>query len=121
MKKIIFAMAAILILQACGQDQSIQIIKNGSFNACGKANIGDLVNNFFDGPSWTAIESVDGRKYVNLEGEMTYDEIPADALVQFTAPLTEYASFEINAFEINGVGQNQFMIGALVSAMCDEY
>jgi len=31
------------------------------------------------------------------------------------------AGFEINAFEMNDLPQNAFMIGALVTAMCDAY
>ena len=52
---------------------------------------------------------------------MTYDGVPVDALVQFTAPMYDSASFEINAFEMNDIPQNQFMVGALVTAMCNEY
>ena len=52
---------------------------------------------------------------------MTYLDEPVDALVQFTAPMTDYASFEIAAFELNGIPQNAFMISGLVIAMCDEY
>ena len=109
-------------LQGCSsEDPAIERIKSGKFNDCDKATIDDLTDNFFASPSWVRIVATDGRNYVNLTGEMTYDEVPVDALVQFTAPMYDNAGFEINAFEMNDLPQNAFMIGALVTAMCDEY
>ena len=121
MKKIILFLTTLFILQSCSDDPTIERIKNGTFNNCAKATIGDLTDSFFSSPSWVAILADDGRNYVNLSGGMTYDDQAVDALVQFTAPMSDNAGFEINAFEMNGIGQNAFMVGALVTAMCDEY
>lgn len=121
MKKIILIISTLFILQSCSDDPSIQRIKEGAFNNCNKASIDDLVDNFFNYPSWTVIVTSDGSKYVNLTGEMTYDGATVDALVQFTAPMYDNASFEINAFEMNDLPQNLFMVGSLVTAMCNEY
>ena len=121
MKKIILLLSTLFILQSCSEDPTIQRIKDGTFNNCNKATIEYLVDNFFNSPSWTAIVASDGSMYVNLTGEMTYDDVPVDALVQFTAPMNDNASFEINAFEMNDLPQNAFMVGALVTAMCNEY
>ena len=109
-------------LQGCSsEDPAIERIKGGTFYDCDKATVDDLADNFFRSPSWVTIVATDGRSYVNLTGEMTYNEVPVDALVQFTAPMYDNASFEINAFEMNDLPQNPFMIDALVTAMCDEY
>tara|TARA_B100001113_G_C21044366_1_gene593839 strand:- start:464 stop:829 length:366 start_codon:yes stop_codon:yes gene_type:complete len=121
MKKILLIISTLFILQSCSEDPTIQRIKDGTFNNCNKATIDDLVDNFFDYPSWTAIVASDGSRYVNLAGGMTYDGVPVDALVQFTAPMYDSSSFEINAFEMNDIPQNQLMVGALVTAMCNEY
>ena len=120
MKKILFLISALFILQSCSEDPTIQWIKEGTFNNCNKATVGDLADNFFAYPSWTAIAATDGRSYVNLTGEMTFEGNAVDALVQFTAPMSDNAGFEINAFEMNNLPQNAFMVGALVTAMCDE-
>jgi len=121
MKKIILMPFLVLALQACSDDPAIQRIKGGTFNDCQEATIGQLVDNFFASPSWALIAADDGRTYVNLTGGMTLYEEPVNALVQFTAPLTDEAAFEINAFELNEIPQNAIMIAGLVTAMCDEY
>ena len=72
MKKItlFFALIAIFILQSCSpfEDATITRIKDGSFNACSDATIGDLANNFLSNPKWEAIIATDGKSYVNLTG-----------------------------------------------------
>ena len=121
MRKIILMPFVVLALQACAGDPAIQRIQGGTFNSCEEATIGELVDNFFASPSWSLIEADDGQTYVNLTGEMTLDEEPVNGLVQFTAPLTDEAAFEINAFELNEIPQNAIMVAGLVTAMCDEY
>lgn len=121
MKKLFLLTTTLFFLVSCSTDPTINRIQEGTFNDCSKATIGDLVDNFFSNPKWEAIEATDGNNYVNLSGGMTYLDEPVDALVQFTAPMTDYASFEIAAFELNGIPQNVFMISGLVIAMCDEY
>ena len=122
MKNLLFALIAIFILQSCSpfEDVTITRIKDGSFNACSDATIGDLANNFLSNPKWEAIIATDGLSYVKLTGGMTLDGDPVDALVQFTAPMKDYADFGINAFELNEIPQNAFMISELVNVMCEE-
>ena len=122
MKKLLFALIPIFILQSCSsfEDVTITRIKDGSFNACSEATIGDLANNFLSNPKWEAIIATDGMWYVNLTGGMTLDGEPVEALVQFTAPMRDYADFGINAFELNEMPQNELMISELVNVMCEE-
>ena len=122
MKNLLFALIAIFILQSCSpfEDVTVARIKEGSFNACSEATIGELANNFFSNPKWEAIVASDGLSYVNLTGGMTFDNAPVNALVQFTAPMQDYGDFEINAFELNEIPQNAFMITGLVNIMCKE-
>tara|TARA_Y100000991_G_C21932690_1_gene331574 strand:- start:266 stop:640 length:375 start_codon:yes stop_codon:yes gene_type:complete len=120
MKKLLFALIPIFILQSCSsfEDVTITRIKDGSFNACSEATIGDLANNFLSNPKWEAIIATDGMSYVNLTGGMTLDGKPVDALVQFTAPMRDYDDFGINAFELDEIPQNALMISELVNVMC---
>lgn len=122
MKKLYFTFIAIFILQSCSpfEDVTITRIKDGSFNACDSTTIGQLAENFFSNPEWEAIVASDGLSYVNLTGGMTYDGLAVDALVQFTAPMEDYSDFDINAFELNEIPQNAFMISGLVTAMCEQ-
>ena len=50
---------------------------------------------------------------------MTLDGDPVDALVQFNAPMKDYADFGINAFELDEIPQDAFMILELVNVMCE--
>ena len=68
MMKFILLLSSLFFLQACSQDPTIERIKGGTFNECGKATIGDLVDNFFSSPSWEAIDATDGKNYV--EGDV---------------------------------------------------
>lgn len=115
-------LAMLPALSACDSfgDVGVMSIRAGTFDWCGKANIGDLVDNFFSEPKWKVIDGLDGNRYVNLTGGISYNDSPAGALVQFSYPDSD-ERFEITAFEINGQGQNVLMIGELVGKMCEEY
>lgn len=125
MKKIRFislCLATLPLLSGCDTfgDAGIMSIKTGTFDWCGKATIGDLVDNFFADPKWEVIDGQDGNRYVNLTGGISYYDRPARALVQFSYPDSN-ERFEIAAFEINGEGTSELMIGQLVGKMCEEY
>ena len=86
---------------------------------CPKATVKEMVDNYVASPKWSAFVADDGEDYVNIEGEITYMEKPADIVLQFKV-YTDNDTFEGNAFEINDVPQNIFMQGALLDNMCSE-
>ena len=92
-------------------------IKKGFFDACQEYNVETLVNSFFANPEWESFVSPDDDKYhLNASGQITYDNKPANALIQFEMDGND--SWEINAFEINGEAQNDFMAAELINKMC---
>ena len=122
MKNIFALLCVVLLVQSCGgfDDFGVQRVKGGSFNECSTINIETLADNYFSSPSWLAIKAADGTRYINLSGGMTFNDNPVDGLVQFSYPKEDYDSFEIVAFEMNDIPQNDFMISGLVTSMCDE-
>ncbi len=101
MKHLYLFILFLFILQSCDvfDDPGTQRVKGGSFNECNSISVEKLSSNFFSNPEWAAIQAADGNKYINLSGGMTY--------------------FEIVAFEMNGIPQNQLMINGLVKSMCE--
>lgn len=94
-------------------------IKQGSFNSCPDYTVETLVNGFFADPVWESFVSPDDDKYhLNVSGGILYGDEDANALIQFE--LLGEDNWQINAFEIDNVPQNDFVIEALVTTMCDE-
>ncbi|WP_395767247.1 hypothetical protein [Aquirufa sp.] len=94
-------------------------IKKGYFDDCQKATVEELVDGFFANPEWESFVSPDDNKYhLNVSGEITYEDKPANAVIQFE--INDDKTWEINAFEINGEGQTEDMISDLVVGMCNE-
>ena len=98
------------------QSIEVTIVKNGTLNSYPNKTIGEAVNSFFGNPKWKKIIADDGHTYVNAEGKITYMEKEVNAAIQFRI-YKETNTFEINAFEINGVPQNNFMLYGLLSKM----
>jgi hypothetical protein len=92
-------------------------IKKGHFDACKKYNVETLVNSFFANPKWESFVSSDDNNYhLNATGQITYDNKPVNALIQFQ--INNDDSWQINSFEINGEPQNDDTIIELINEMC---
>ncbi len=102
----------------CSSDSRLSLVKNGVLEFCPEATVKEMVDNYVGGPKWEAFVATDGEDYVNVEGEITYDNSPADMLLQFK--VLDSQNFEVNAFELNEVPQNLFMQAALLESMCSE-
>lgn len=116
-RSFLFAIPAFLIF---GCTSAIDdTIKQGSFNSCPSYTVETLVNGFIADPVWESFVSPDDDKYhLNVSGVILYDDEDANAVIQFE--VLEEESWQINAFEIDNVPQNDFVIEELVTAMCDE-
>ena len=103
----------------CSSDSRLSLVKNGVMDFCPQATVKELVDNYVGSPKWSAFVATDGEDYVNIEGEITYDDLPVDMLLQFKVN-TDSERFEVNAFELNEIPQNIFMQAALLESMCSE-
>ena len=94
------------------------IVKEGYFDLCEETTVEVLVQNFFANPSWDSFFAEDGYYYINVTGNILYDNAAAFSLVQFS--VYEDQSWEINAFEIDGQPQDDYMVIELINLMCQE-
>jgi len=97
-------------------DGNIGLVKYGSLDMC-EFTVGEMVDNYFLNPKWEEIVGDDGRNYVNITGGISYLDEPTEALLQFKI---REERFMVNALEINGEGQNEFIILGLLNSMCEE-
>ena len=105
----------VLSLTGCF-DPDADTVRTGTLHSCPNTTVGKMAESFMDDPTWKSLTADDGKKYVNLSGGIMFHDKPADAVVQFL--LNDDLSFEFNAFELNGLPQNQLIASALVEKMC---
>lgn len=99
-----------------GDPQIVAMVKDGTLSAYPDQTIGEAVEGFFANPQWEHIVAEDGNDYVNVRGRISYAGEPADAVVQYAVD-PETGSFQVNAFEINGLPQNELMYLELIAKM----
>ena len=107
-----------LIITGCSDTKEVETIKQSKLGMCPTATVEKMVDGFFGDPSWESDMTDKGVKFVNIGGDITYADKPVRAVIQFTFSKDE-TSFEYQAFEINGVPQNQFIASSLLQKMCE--
>lgn len=120
MKKIVaFACVAMsFVLSGCVDSDEVKMVKAGKLNSCQKGTVEKMVDSFMGSPSWKSGVAKNGQEFVNVSGDISYQEKKVRAEVQFFID-KKNKTFEFNAFEINEVPQNNFMAYALLGKMCD--
>ena len=119
MRPIYLLIFSSFLLTSCMFDSDeVKMVKSGTFYACSQKTVEQAVDGFFGSPEWESGQSDDGVKFVNITGEMTYMEKPVKGVVQFRIG-EDGKSFNYQAFELNGIPQNQFVAMALIRKMCD--
>jgi len=94
-----------------------QTIKKGYFDSCPKYDVETMIESYFADPKWESFISPDDNNYhLNVSGRIMYNGQESKAILQFE--LLDGKRWKINAFEINGEEQNDFMTSALISEMC---
>lgn len=95
---------------------NVRSVKDSYVQACSTATLGEMADAFMSNPSWRDFEGTSGNTIVELTGEISYDGLPSEALIQFELSL---GSFEAVYLGINGVDQNRLVLSALLNKMCD--
>jgi len=121
-KKIIFPALFSLLLVGCGPDAegSLSLVKDGTWDGCPQKTLGKMATDYLPAPSWHFLVAEDGRKYVNLSSKITYKGEPVDAVIQFLVH-EEGDTFEIHAFEMDGIPQDGLILTALLTNMCTNF
>lgn len=95
---------------------NVLTVKDAYIQACATATLGEMADAFMTNPQWRDFEGSSGNTIVELTGEISYDGLPAEALIQFEI---SGGSFEAIYLGINNVDQNRLMLSALLNNMCD--
>lgn len=101
------------------------IVKTGHFNSHPEETIGKAVDGFFGDPSWDSgigddnDEETRGKSLVNAKGKIKFMNKEVNAHIQFIVNEKDQ-TFELHAFELNGIPQNQLMIIGLIDKMYEK-
>ena len=110
---------ATLMISACSKpDKAIELVKGGTLHLCPGVTVGEMVDGFMGNPSWDSGVDEKNITFVNIGGDITYDGKPVRAVVQFIVNDRDQ-SFEYQAFEINGIAQNNLTAASLMRMMCE--
>lgn len=106
------------LLSSFVDSPEVRLVKSGSLQICPNVTINDMVDNFMGSPSWEAIETEKGEKYVNVSGDISYCDKKVRATIQFAVDLKK-KTFEFYALEFNGVPQSNFIAMGLLYKMVE--
>lgn len=95
---------------------NVLTVKDAYIQACSTATLGEMADAFMSNPQWRDFEGTSGNTIVELTGEISYDGLPAEALIQFEI---SGGSFEAIYLGINNVDQNKLILSTLLNKMCD--
>ncbi len=98
------------------ESANVLSVKDASLGSCPSATLGQMADAFMTNPSLRDFPSTTGSTVVELTGEISYDGLPADALIQFDL---SGGSFEAVYLGINNVDQSRLVLSALLTKMCD--
>jgi len=117
---IILSSVFILVVVSCTDLNNINSVKQGHFTNYPNQKIGTAIDSFFENPQWesgTGISgNTEGKTLVNVKGKFLYAKEKSEAKMQFILN-KETNYFTVNALEINGIPQNQYMINVLIKAI----
>lgn len=93
----------------------VKQVKSGVMQLCPSHTVDQMVKGFMGSPSWKSGKSADGKVFVNVAGDITFQDKPVRAMVQF---IVEGESFSFSAFEMNGVPSANLIAIGLLNKMC---
>lgn len=105
-------------------DENVLAVKNGTFNEREDVTLGEVMEAFFDGPTWQYFSGTDeetGETYdvVEFTGYFLYNEKSAKARIQFI--LHEDDTFEMGAGSYNDIDQTALVLGAMIEKVYESY
>jgi hypothetical protein len=101
-----------------GESADVSLVKNGQLDGIPEVTVGQLVDNFLGGSRWSTDKGPGGQRIVNVKGQMTFMGKPVQAAVQF---IVQGKRFELHAFEMNGIPQNNLVKATLFNKMYEHY
>ena len=94
---------------------NVDLVKNGNIQSCPTATLGQMADAFMTGASWREFTSVSGGTVVELSGDISYQGLPATAIIQFDVT---GGTFQAVYLGIDSVDQNLVTLSVLLNKMC---
>ena len=116
MYKILVVIIFSFLFSSCSDDPTVYMVKNGKLESCPDKTLGEMVDGFMGSPYWSSATTEEGQKFVNIEGDITYDGKKIEALIQF---FVNDETFKFNALEFNEIPQMNLMAMGLLQKMCE--
>ncbi len=95
---------------------NVSLVKDSYVKACPTATLGEMASAFMSGPTWRDFMGTSGNTIVELKGGISFDNMPADALIQFEV---SGGSFEAIYLGIDDADQSLLMLSTLLTKMCE--
>jgi len=93
----------------------VKMVKGGVLESCPNHTVDQMVAGFMGSPSWRSGKSDDGKMYVDVGGDITYEDKPVRATIQYEV---KGNNFSFHAFEMNGVPSATLIAIGLMEKMC---
>jgi hypothetical protein len=95
----------------------VTVVRSGTLESCPNSTVGEIADAYFSDPQWSDFTTTNGNTVVELTGGMTYNNLPAEALIQFTVHQIA-GTFEGVYFSLNGTSQSLTLMTELFDQMC---
>lgn len=117
MKKLTYIAAALmaLTLGACRDTDEVKQVRDGMLPSCADRSVEQMLKGLMASPTWKSGAGGDGASYVNVEGDMTFQNKPVRALLQFAV---RGGHFALQALEVDGVPAGAGVTSGLLKQMC---
>lgn len=114
--KITMLSALALAFVACDSSE-VLMVKGGTLQSCPDKTVEQMVNGYMGNPEWRSLVAEDGNDYVNVVGEISYNNQPTKAEIQFRLN-KEKSSFQFQAWELGGKPAPDIVAAVLLEKMC---
>ena len=111
-----FVSAMALALTACDSSE-VKMVKGGTLQSCPDKTVEQMVNGYMGNPEWRSLVAEDGNDYVNVVGEISYNNQPTKAEIQFRLN-KEKSVFQFHAWELGGKPAPDLVAAVLLEKMC---
>ena len=98
------------------EDEIISIVRDGALHGHPDRTMGDALNSFLDDIEWEVVATEDFEVLVNVGGYLMYHDEVAWAVLQYWVDTVDL-TFVYNAFEIDGIPQDNYMYFELIELM----
>ena len=118
MNNLKITMLSVLALAFVACDSSeVQMVKGGTLQSCPDKTVEQMVNGYMGNPEWRSLVAKDGNDYVNVVGEISYNNQPTKAEIQFQLN-KDKSSFQLYAWELGGEPASNLVAAVLFKKMC---